>query len=79
MEYVVKFRKSASVIWKKRKVIGHNYLKDIDKMVFHFSTQKLEEVPEWSKYHVVLGSDFFLAQKEHMEKETGVDIKLKGV
>ena len=79
MEYIVKFKRQFSFLWNKRKVVGHNYIKELDKMILHFSVQKLEEIPEWSKYHVVLGPDFFLAQKEQMEKESGVDVKLKGV
>ena len=54
-------------------------MQEIDKMVLHFTASKIEEIPEWSKHYVVLGSDFFLAQKEQMEKESGVDVKLKGV
>jgi hypothetical protein len=79
MEYVIKFRHKTNIVWKKRKIQGHKYLPEIDKIVLHYKCNKIEEIPEWSKHYVVLGSDFVLAQKEQMEKESGVDVKLKGV
>lgn len=79
MKYVIRFKHKSNLLWKKRTVEGHRYAQEIDKMILHFPESKIEEIPEWSKCHVKLGQDFFLAQKEAMEKETGVDVKLKGV
>lgn len=79
MEYIVKFKHKSAFLWKRRKISGHVYMAEIDKMVLHFKQSRIEEIPEWSKHYVKLGSDFLLAQKEQMEKETGVDVKLKGV
>ena len=79
MEYVIQFKRKSALFWSKRKVSGHRYMQEIDKMILHFQESKIEEIPEWSKHYVILGADFFLAQKQRMESETGVDIKMKGV
>ena len=79
MQYKIKFKYKLALLWKTREIVGHNYVQDLDKMVLHFQSKKIEEIPEWSKHYVILGQDFFLAQKEQMEKESGVDVKIKGV
>ncbi len=79
MEYVIKFKRKKDLLWSKRKVAGHRYMQEVDKMVLHFSASKIEEIPEWSKHYVILGADFFVAQKEQMEKETGVEVSIRGV
>jgi hypothetical protein len=76
MEYVIVYKYKASWFWKKQKVTGHSYNKEVDKLVLFKKDGSLEEVAEWSKHHVKLGVDFVAAQKKQMEKETGTDIKL---
>lgn len=79
MKYIIKFKHQKAWLWQKRVVSGHVFSKELDKMVLHLPDSRVEEIPEWSKCYVKLGQDFFLAQKEAMENESGVDVKLKGV
>ena len=76
MEYMIVYKYKASWFWKKQKVTGHSYNKEVDKLILFKKDGSLEEVAEWSKHHVKLGTDFIAAQKKQMEKETGTDIKL---
>ena len=76
MEYVIAYKYKSSLFWKKQKITGHSYNKEVDKLVIFKKDGALEEIAEWSKHHVKLGVDFIAAQKKQMEKETGTDIKL---
>jgi len=45
-------------------------------MVLYFEDGSLERIAEWDKYDMKLGTDWVLAIKKQMEKETGTDVKL---
>jgi len=76
MEYKIKFKHMTSWFWKKIQAAGHSYNKEIDKLIIFKKDGSIEEIPEWSKCYVKLDTDFILAQKKDMEKESGIDIKL---
>ncbi len=71
--YLFKFKKSRSLFWKKRVVIGHKFTLDTDRMTFYYPNG-IEEIAQWSQYNCVLGSDFMLATKESMEKEANIKV-----
>jgi len=75
-EYFIKYKHINSWFWKKIKVSGHSYNKELDKIVLFHSDGSMNEIPQWSKCFVVLGLDFLNAQKKQMEKETGANINL---
>lgn len=74
MEYIVKYKKG--FFWKKIKVKGHRLDKECNRMDFFLKDGSVLSIPEWSKYFMFLGQDWLIAQKEMMEKESGIDIKL---
>lgn len=75
-EYVICFKGKKSIFWKKKKVTGHRYEREYDKMIMFKRNGAIEEIPEWSKKYVKLGVDFIAAQKKQIEKETGIEPKL---
>lgn len=74
MNFEIKYKKSNSWFWKKKKVIGLNSIKDLDRMVLFFPDGSIEEIAEWSKHDCRLGLDWVNFQKKQMEKESGQTI-----
>ena len=74
MKYKFCFRKN--FFWKKYIVIGHKYEEKQDKMVIFFEDGGFQEICEWHKCELKLGSDWVLTTKKRMEKESGIDVKL---
>jgi len=76
MKYKFKYKKSGKLFWKSRTVVGHGYDKEQDKMCLFSEDGSLEEICEWKKHSVKLGTDWVLATKKQMEKETGTNIPM---
>lgn len=74
MKYKFKYRKKW--LWKTFNVIGHVYESDQDKMVLYFEDGGIQEICEWKKCEIKLGSDWVLVKKKMLESETGVNVKL---
>jgi hypothetical protein len=74
MKYVFKWRRN--LFWKSKKVIGHRYESDMDKMVIYFENGAIREIKKWSDCEVMLGSDWVLAQKKNLEVRAGTTIPL---
>ena len=66
--------------WKRRlffhtkKVVGHRYEKEQDKMVLFFENGGIREIKLWTQCENVLGSDWALIMKKQMEQQSGVSI-----
>lgn len=73
--YIFRFKKSGSLFWNKRVVVGHKHFSDTDKMALYFS-DGIEEVASWGSYDCKLGADFMLVQKKGLEKKTGASVIL---
>lgn len=74
--YLFKYRRR--LWWRTRKVIGHNFLPDQDKIVLYFANGGIEEIPRWKICAVRLGPDWVLAQKKALEEKTGQSIPVRG-
>jgi hypothetical protein len=72
MKYKFKYRRY--FFFKTFKVVGHSHDKDQDKMLLFFEDGGLREIKDWKKCEVILGTDWVLAVKAQMEKETGQKI-----
>jgi len=72
--YVFAYKKYAWLPWKRVTVVGHR-LED-NTMTLFKEDGGLETVPHWSQYALKLGSDWGVAVKKNMEKESGVDVKV---
>lgn len=76
MHYSYKYKKSNSFFWRTVKnLIGHKVVEN--KMIFFHLDGSQTIIAVWDKYDAKLGTDWFLFVKKDMEKETGVDLKLK--
>jgi hypothetical protein len=73
-----KFRYRRRFFAKTRVVTGHRYDAPLEKMVLYFPDGTIEEIPEWKKYRLWLGTDWLLAQKKAMEREAGVTVPVRG-
>jgi hypothetical protein len=71
-----KFNYRRFLFWSSKKVIGHNLLKDIDRMDLYFKDGSLYSISKWSKYDMNLGIDWVLSVKKQMEKESGANISI---
>lgn len=70
MTYKFKFKRK--FFYKTyKKVIGHNYSQEIDKMDVFFE-DKIISIPKWNECYLVLGNDFLLKEKADIKKETGL-------
>ena len=69
-----KFRWTRRLWTRTRVVIGHKYEDSQDKMILFFPDGGVEEIPEFSKCAVRLGTDWMLATKAAMEKTAGQSI-----
>jgi len=77
MTYVFKYRRQGFFnTTKSVKVTGHNYIHDQNKMVLFKPDGSLEEIVEWSKCGVILGTDWVAVTKQRMEKDAGTSIPL---
>ena len=74
MTYVFKYRKRW--LWKKERVVGHQYLEAQDKMCLYSEDGSIREIKEWSKSEVSLGVDWVMAIKKKMEEKTGTTVPL---
>ena len=75
MEYKIKIRRR--FFWKTIKAVGHKLVAEIDRMDIFLKDGSIYSVGQWSKYDVILGTDWVLFTKKQMEEESGQDIKLK--
>lgn len=46
----------------------------LDAMILYYEDGGIKRIPNWSQYEMVLGSDWKLAYKTKMEKESGAQI-----
>lgn len=80
MKYNFQYKKS--FFWISKKVIGHGLERrsdgsfDENRMVLYFEDGSIQVIPNWSKCHLKLGTDWVIAQKTAMEKEINQPIKL---
>jgi len=75
MEYIYKYKKINSWIWKKEKVVGHKLIVDLDKLELYYKDGSVQQIPEYSKLLVKLGQDWVVSVEKSMKKESGLDIK----
>lgn len=77
MSYYFKYKRQGYFnFYKKVKVIGHKFLPEQNKMLLFKEDGSLEEIIEWTKCSVILGTDWVTATKNKLEKETGTAIPL---
>lgn len=65
------------MFWNKRKVLGHMFLAEQNKMILYFDNGAIEEIAQWKDCSCKLGSDWVLATKKHMEEQAGQAVPLK--
>ena len=68
-EYYFKWRKG--FFWKKKKVVGHKYQEDQNKMLLYLNNGGLHEISNWSQCECKLGIDWVLAVKDQIKEEAG--------
>ena len=69
MNYNFSYRRNW--FWKTIKAMGHGYDEKQNKMVIYLPDGSIQEIKEWSKCEVKLGTDWLLAQKKAMEDKIG--------
>lgn len=69
MQYTFKYKRGW--FWKKITVVGHKYQHEMDRMDLFLPDGTLQSIAKWSNCDLVLGTDWVLSTKKHMEKETG--------
>ena len=74
MSYIFKYKRR--FFWHKKKVAGHTYLKDMDRMDIFFEDGSVYSISQWSKYDLILGVDWVLYTKKQMEKESASKINI---
>lgn len=74
MNYVFNYRRN--YFWKSCKVAGHKHDANQDKMILFFSDGSVREIANWKDCEVKLGTDWVLAVKKSMEKESGQPVNL---
>ena len=65
------FRWKKNFFWRKKKVVGHKYQEDQNKMVMYFNNGGLQEITNWDKCECRLDIDWVLATKESITEESG--------
>ena len=68
---IYKFKWKRCLFWHHRKVVGHRYEIDQDKMLMYYQNGSIEEIHHWKDCAVKLGIDWVLAMKEDMKKQAG--------
>lgn len=74
MEYNFKCKKN--LFWKTYKVVGHHVDTPNDRIDLYFKDGSIKSIGNWSKYDLILGADWVLAQKEYLEKESGKEVNI---
>ena len=74
-----KFKYKRKWLWHSYMVTGFKPDHQTDRMAIFFPDGGILEIPQWSKCHCRLGSDFFAFQHKKMESEAGQSIPLKNV
>lgn len=75
MTYKFKWRRI--LFQHTRKVIGHKYAVELDKMILYAEDGSIEEISHWKDCSARLGVDWVLATKKNVEKEVGQPVSLK--
>jgi hypothetical protein len=65
------FRWKRFFFWHSRRVVGHKYEDEQDKMCLYFPDGSLEEITDWTRCAAKLGTDWVLMVKAALEKEAG--------
>ncbi len=76
MQYKFKFRRKTWLPFRGITVVGHRYDQSQDKMILYFPDGSVQEIANWAKCEVKLGTDWVLAQQKSMEKQAGQPIPL---
>jgi hypothetical protein len=74
MKYQFAFHRQYRIGWRVFEVVGHRFEKDLDKMVLYFEDGGIREIAKWSNCECRLKTDWALAMKKAMEKESGAKI-----
>ena len=74
MTYLFKWRRC--FFWRSRRVSGHHYAPEQNKMVLYKPDGSIEEIVNWEKCAGRLGTDWVLFTKRQMEKQAGTNIQL---
>ncbi len=74
MTYKFKWRRW--FFYKTVVVIGHQYTPDQNKMGLFLPDGSVQEIKDWTKCEVKLGTDWVLFTKKQMEKQAGQSIPL---
>jgi hypothetical protein len=82
MNYIFKYKKDKSLLWKKEVVKGHGF--DYDKngkwtgsMVLYFPNGSIKVIPNWNQYKLILNTDWLIACKKQAEKEGNTKVNLE--
>lgn len=75
MKYKFKYR--WRFFWRTILVIGHNLDKDLDRMDLYLEGGGILSLSRWSRFDLLLGSDWQLAVKTKMEEESNQTIKVR--
>lgn len=68
MDYTVHYKKY--FFWKKIKVKGHRFEKEIDRMDFYLPDDTVFSIGQWSKCDMKLGLDWVLVMQKQKQNET---------
>ena len=69
-----KFTYRRRFFWKTIRISGHNYNKDMDKMVVYFPDGSLREIRRWKDCELKLGVDWYNQTLKQMETSIGTKI-----
>jgi len=73
--YVLRWKRF--LFWQKKKVCGHAYDKDTDKMVLYLMDGSIREIKKFHNCELALGIDWVLVTKQDMEKASGQSIPVR--
>lgn len=71
-----KFRYRRKFFWKSLRITGHDYNKELNKMIVYFEDGGIQEISQWHLCEVKLGADWLAVRKKQMEVAAGQAIPL---
>lgn len=71
-----KFKYRRKFFWTSFQVTGHDYNKELNKMILYFEDGGIREICQWHLCEVKLGIDWLAVRKKQMEVAAGQAIPL---
>jgi len=76
MKFKIKYKRMNDWFYKTETVIGSNLDKDLDRLFLYKDDGSVLELAKYSQLTVKLGTDWVLATKEKLEKESNQTVNI---